>query len=298
MGPNYVATVKYHMAAQAFLGAEDKLKTATREVRAQQTRVDQLEKQIADAHHRAVELAAKAANLDGDVKAREARIEELRTRQANITNAREYQAVLVDISTQKVDKGKVEDDTIKAMDAAEKANAEVEDLRKKLEIDKARLQELLGNVDARVTLLKAEIESARAPMEEAAKILPARYLEAYERAARPHDGDALAPLEKPNNRIEEYICSGCNTYLVTDIYNRIHNGDELVLCPNCGRILYIPDDLPPERAIGKQKPEPKPKAKKAPAKKKKSGEPAAITGESAASSIESPATSVPVGENA
>jgi predicted nucleic acid-binding Zn-ribbon protein len=283
LGPNYVATVKYHMAAQAFLAAEDKLKTATREVRGQQTRVDQLEKQIADGHQRAVELSAKAANLDGDVKAREARIEELRTRQANITSAREYQAILVDISTQKIDKGKVEDEAIKAMDTAAKAHAEVDGLRNKLEIDKAKLQELLANVDARVTILKAEIETARTPMEEAAKVLPARYLEAYERAARAHDGDALAPLEKPNARTEEYVCSGCNTYLVTDIYNRIHNGDELVLCPNCGRILYIPDDLPPERAIGRQKPEAKPKAKKAPSKKKKSAEAVTVASDGGAS---------------
>src|SRR5687768_5585157 len=45
--------------------------------------------------------------------------------------------------------------------------------------------------------------------------------------------------------------------LVTDVYNKLHTRDELVFCPSCRRILYIPDDLPPELAI---KARPKPKA--------------------------------------
>jgi hypothetical protein len=50
--------------------------------------------------------------------------------------------------------------------------------------------------------------------------------------------------------------------LVTDIYNKLHSRDELVFCPSCRRILYIPEDLPPETAVNKKK---TPKAKKAPA---------------------------------
>jgi hypothetical protein len=37
--------------------------------------------------------------------------------------------------------------------------------------------------------------------------------------------------------------------LVTDVYNKLHSRDDLVFCISCGRILYIPEDLPPETAI-------------------------------------------------
>jgi uncharacterized protein YbaR (Trm112 family) len=37
--------------------------------------------------------------------------------------------------------------------------------------------------------------------------------------------------------------------LVADIYNRLHSRDEMVICPNCRRMLYIPDELPPELAL-------------------------------------------------
>jgi uncharacterized Zn finger protein (UPF0148 family) len=41
--------------------------------------------------------------------------------------------------------------------------------------------------------------------------------------------------------------------LVRDIYNRLHSKDDLVFCPSCGRILYIPEDLTPEQAVNKPK---------------------------------------------
>jgi hypothetical protein len=49
--------------------------------------------------------------------------------------------------------------------------------------------------------------------------------------------------------------------LVVDVYNKLHSRDELFFCPSCRRILYIPEDLPPETAVHKKKPS---KPKKAP----------------------------------
>ena len=45
--------------------------------------------------------------------------------------------------------------------------------------------------------------------------------------------------------------------LVTDVYNKLHSRDELVFCPSCRRILYIPEDLPPQTAISAPKASPR-----------------------------------------
>ena len=37
--------------------------------------------------------------------------------------------------------------------------------------------------------------------------------------------------------------------LVADVYNRLHSRDDLITCTSCGRMLYIPEDLPPEVAV-------------------------------------------------
>jgi hypothetical protein len=51
--------------------------------------------------------------------------------------------------------------------------------------------------------------------------------------------------------------------LVRDIYNKLHTRDQLVFCPSCQRILFIPDELPPETAVHRPK-EKKDRAGKAP----------------------------------
>jgi DNA-directed RNA polymerase subunit RPC12/RpoP len=63
----------------------------------------------------------------------------------------------------------------------------------------------------------------------------------------------MAAIARPNRRREEYICTSCNIDLVVDLYNRLHTRDELVFCPSCHRILYIPDDLPPDAAVNQKK---------------------------------------------
>ncbi|HQY89510.1 MAG TPA: C4-type zinc ribbon domain-containing protein, partial [Tepidisphaeraceae bacterium] len=252
MGPNYLALLRFHLAAGQHLAAQAKLETVMRDVRLQQTKVAQLERDSNTAHHKAVEIAAKAANLDGDMKQREARIEQLRVLQQTVTNNKEYQALIVDINTQKLDKGKIEDEALKQMEAASAQKKLADETKAKLEAEKSKLKDLLASVDVRAAQVKAEIASLEGPMNEAAASVPTRYMDAYKRTAKSFDDDTMVPIEKPNARVEDYLCTGCNTYLVVDIYNRIHTRDDIVQCPSCNRILYIPEDLPPEKALKKK----------------------------------------------
>src|SRR5205085_11349846 len=87
--------------------------------------------------------------------------------------------------------------------------------------------------------------------------------EAYDRLADRFEGEALAALIKPDRRREEYACGGCMMDLVTDVYNKLHSRDDLVFCPSCHRILYIPDDLPPEVAVKTKAPKKEPKEPRA-----------------------------------
>ena len=61
--------------------------------------------------------------------------------------------------------------------------------------------------------------------------------------------------------------------LVQDMYNKLHTRDEIVYCPNCRRILYIPEDLPPDKAVHKKKP-----AREAKGKSIAAGTPPAVGG--------------------
>jgi uncharacterized protein len=256
MGPTNVALVTLYQADQQLREAQGRLEAATRNVRVQERRTNDLAARIQQATQALREQQSRAANQELDLKSRDAHIEKLRTQQQNAKNNKEYQAFLIEINTAKVDKSKIEDETMKTMEAVEKGSAELKELTTQLEGERSKLAQMQTDIGGKVAQLQSEIESLKPAREAAANTVPKKALEAFNRLAEHHDGEAMSAISKPDRRREEYACTACMMDLVTDVYNKLHTRDDLVFCPSCRRILYIPDDLPPELAI-KARPKPK-----------------------------------------
>jgi len=263
MGPTNVALVKLFQADQKLREAQGRLDATTKNVRVQERRVKDLTDRINATHASLKEKTAKGHNLDVDLKSRDAHIEKLRTQQQQAKNNKEYQAFLVEINTGKVDRNKVEEEAIKILGEAEKLQGELKEMNAQLEGEKAKLTIMQGEITDRTAALRAEIESIRPEREAAAAAVPRQAREAFDRLADRFEGEAMSPLIKPDRRREEYACSACMMDLVRDVYNKLHSRDQLVFCPSCQRILYIPDELPPETAVHRPK-EKKERASKAP----------------------------------
>ena len=253
MGPTNVALVKLFQADQKLREAQGRLEATTKNVRVQDRRVRDLNDKIAAASHKLRERQATSKNLDLDLKTRDAQIEKLRTQQQQAKNNKEYQAFLVEINTGKVDRNKVEEEALKVLGEVEQLQAELKELGEQLEVEKAKLATMQGEIGAKTADVQAEIDRLKPERDAAAAAVPKKALEAFDRIADRFDGEAMAPIFKPDRRLEEYACSACNMDLVRDVYNKLHSRDELVFCPSCRRILYIPDELPVETAVHKPK---------------------------------------------
>jgi len=249
MGPTNAALVKLFRADQKLREAQARLETASRDVRVQERRVAELTERLKAAQQRLREQQSQQGQLELDLKARDAHIEKLRTQQQNAKNHKEYQAFLVEINTSKVDKGKVEDQAIKTMEAVETAQKEVKEVGALLETERTKLATLQQQIGGRLTQLQAEIDQLKPQRDAAYEAVPPKGREAFDRLSERFEGEALSAMGKPDRRREEYICEACNMSLVTDVYNRLHSRDDLIFCPSCKRILYIPEDLPVEAAV-------------------------------------------------
>ena len=263
MGPTNVALVKLFQADQQLREAQNRLDAATKNVRVQERRVNELAAKQTEAQQKLREHQARAGALELDLKSRDEHIEKLRSQQQNAKNNKEYQAFLIEINTGKVDKGKVEEEWIKVTEAVELGQAELKDMAAGLETERAKLASMKAQITDTIAMLQAEIDALLPAREQAAAAVPQKALAAFNRLADHHDGEAMSALIKPDRRREEYSCSACMMDLVTDVYNKLHTRDDLVFCPSCRRILYIPDDLPPEMAI-KARPKSKDKEPTAP----------------------------------
>ena len=138
--------------------------------------------------------------------------------------------------------------------AFEKLQKELKSISEQVEAEKKTYEHTKQQLGGKLSQLQNEVDQLRPLRDEAAAGVAAKARDSFERLADRFEGEALSALGKPDRRREEYICNACNMSLVADIYNRLHSRDELVLCPNCRRLLYIPDELPPELAINTKPP--------------------------------------------
>jgi len=263
MGPTNLALVKLFKADMKLREAQGRLDATTKNVRIQDRRVRDLNDRITALQKQLKEQQSHAGTLDVDLKSRDAHIEKLRTQQQGAKNNKEYQAFLLEISTGKVDRNKVEEEALKVLEGIEKLQAELKELQAQQQAEAAKAATMKEQITGQTAALQAEIDSIKPEREQASQGVPRQAREAFDRLADRFDGEAMSPLIKPDKRREEYSCSACMMDLVRDVYNKLHTRDELVFCPSCRRILYIPEDLPVEAAVHKVK-ERKERPQKAP----------------------------------
>jgi uncharacterized protein len=251
MGPTNIALVTLFKADQALREAQGRLDSASRSVRVMERRIADLTERHALAQQQLREQQARQGQLDLDIKTRDAHIEKLRSQQQSSKNHKEYQTFLTEINTEKIDKAKVEDELLRAMEQVEKMQPQVKDLAAQIETEQKKCDQTRQQLGAQLAELKGGVDREQKARDEAAVAVPSQLLDTFDRLAERFDGEAMGAIVKPNRRREEYVCGACNMSLVVDVYNRLHSRDELVFCPSCRRLLYIPDDLPPEAAVNK-----------------------------------------------
>src|SRR3954447_11493347 len=274
MGPTNVALVKLFEADRKLRDAQEKLDTASHNVRIQERRAQDLAEKLRLAQQSQKEQQAKAAQLDLELKARDQQIEKLRTQKQAAKNNKEYQALLIEINTRKLDKTKVEEQAMAAMEAVEKHKAEVAVLSTQVQAEREKLETMKAQSGDALAKLQADVDATRPERVAAEADVPAQARDIFNRLADRYEGEAMAGIDRPDRRKEEYLCTACNMDLVRDIYNKLKNRNEVVFCPNCQRILFIPEHFTAEHAIGgpsrSAAPKKKPtvvKAKGAPKKK-------------------------------
>jgi predicted nucleic acid-binding Zn-ribbon protein len=95
--------------------------------------------------------------------------------------------------------------------------------------------------------LSGELKGLEAQREQAAEAVGPENLHAFERACERHEGEAMGVVERVHPRRSEYICTGCHMSVPLEHINALQTRDEVMLCPNCARILCL--DAPSGAAV-------------------------------------------------
>ncbi len=234
----------YFRLDQRVRAMRSRLDAAINRQAAQERRLAQLNQQAQELTAQHKQAQAHAATLESEANEREAKTATLRDRMNSVTSNKEYSALLVEVNTGKIEQGKLEEAALAALAKADELKAQLDELQgrvdeqaKLVEATKQEVKDAGDEVGEQLETLTAERDAAGEPISPAAR-------KQFDRLVVVHDGEAMAGIEEQNRRRMEYTCEGCYTMIPVETVNAlITKPDEVVVCSNCERILFIPEEI-------------------------------------------------------
>ena len=178
-----------------------------------------------------------------------ARIEKSRNKLNQVGRTREYTAVM------------------REMDSMEKLNREREQEKIRVMEELQAQNDELAKVDIDYTAAKAELEVKRDSLQDRLDTATAKLARLQD--VRSNTGDAIPQpvftryefirlrLEHPVIvSVSDGICSGCHIAIPPQTFIELQQGQQILSCPNCQRLIYWKDNFQEEEPQAPARPEP------------------------------------------
>ncbi len=184
-------------------------------------------------------IRQKADQVRKDVRTKEKEVDFQQSQRAKseaklyeVKTNKEYSAVLAEIETLKVEKGRLEEEILALMELGERLTPEIAEAEARLrrQTDEARVQETAATEEQRA--LETDLQAARGERESLAREIPRDLLSQYARLLRGRGGLAVA-LVGSNG-----ICAGCRVTLTPQRFQEVRQSSQILVCESCGRILF------------------------------------------------------------
>lgn len=213
---------------------QDELRRLPEERRRREDRLNGEKARLADLDRQVAEVRARIKEIEDLTTSQRQRIRKLENEAAS---SRADTALLVafqhEIRSLKREISEAEEEGLGLVEKAEALQAERDRLGEAVRTLEEEFAEYSNNVEremAEAEARRAELDAQRS--ERLAGQVPPEILTKYEKLLEAREGEALAELESR-------VCQGCFVSVPNNIYVRLARGTDLVLCPSCGRILYL-----------------------------------------------------------
>ncbi|MGH7952953.1 MAG: zinc ribbon domain-containing protein [Limisphaerales bacterium] len=192
--------------------------------------------QLESAKTRGKQTESERKRLELEVEAKKSQIEKYANQQLQTRKNEEYRALAHEIDGCKSEINKIEDREIVLMEQAEAVQKEVSRATQEANAAKKMVDEQIGQIDQREENLKKELTELQTGRETLAAAVDESARNRYERLLK-SKGDNIVV------GIAHGVCGGCHMKLPAQNIVSCQSQQELIGCPNCGRILYFTRDM-------------------------------------------------------
>jgi predicted nucleic acid-binding Zn-ribbon protein len=177
------------------------------------------------------QIESERKRLELEVEGKKQQIEKYSLQQFQTKKNDEYRALAHEIDTCKSAIFELENQQLELMEQGEQAQKEVAASAQAASEMKKLVEGKLAELSAREENLKKQLAELEANYDDLVGGVEAGVLARYQRLRKQRG-------ERTVVGIEHSVCGGCHMKLPTHIVISCQGQQELVTCPNCGRILY------------------------------------------------------------
>lgn len=187
------------------------------------------------------EAARQRRAAEGVVQDAQEKLKKYQQQINKVSTQREYGALLQEIDTVKGQISSQEEAALSALDSSEKAEKELESLRESFREIEERYKTEMERWEDEKPGVARQVETLRSHVGEIKQRLPRNIVAQFERVLEKYPANAVAPvrlIERPGRTQREWSCSACNYRVRPQTVVEIRNGETLVQCDSCKRILF------------------------------------------------------------
>jgi uncharacterized protein len=242
MNPNLQHVVELQQAILALREAEHRLhgipdwmRELHDEHAQRKAEIDELEQTMEEASRERRTAEAAVADAQDKLKKYQQQINRVSTQ-------REYGALLQEIDTVKSQIGGFEELALSSLDRHDEKQLEVTEKREAFRDLADRYATELARWDAEKPEIQRQATALREQIHQLRAKLPRAVLAQFERILERNPAGALAPvriIEGPRKGPREWHCGVCNYRVRPQVVVEITNGEGLVQCDSCKRILHL-----------------------------------------------------------
>ncbi len=179
---------------------------------------------------------ADRKKLELEVEAQKQQIEKYSLQQFQTRKNDEYRALAHEIDTCKEEISRLEDRILELMEQSDQAQKEIAARSREAQETQKLVDARLAELGKREAEFKREIESLEASRVGLATAVGETARARYERLFRSKGNSVIVGIERG-------VCGGCHMTLQRQVVVSCQADQEIVACPNCGRMLYFTPDM-------------------------------------------------------
>jgi predicted nucleic acid-binding Zn-ribbon protein len=221
-----------HLLHQRAKALRDRLASAPRTLAARQTALVGRQAEVEKARKTLQDAKVQLKKNEHVLLAQQAKIDDLKVKLNQVKKNEEYKALQNQIAHDNAAMSKTEDEILQSYEVIETQTVALAKLETEVKTFAQDVVAIQSDIESQASAHKAQLQELETAIVEAEISIPEDQRERYRRTVRQFGADALAACENG-------ACLGCFTAVTTQMLNHLINGDQLMFCKSCGRLLYL-----------------------------------------------------------